>query len=74
MHGMELIRAQPGLSSWLARRLGLTQPAISAWRQVPAERVPEIESLTGIPRWLLRPDLFDGPQVKPNASKHLKAS
>jgi DNA-binding transcriptional regulator YdaS (Cro superfamily) len=71
MNGMDLIRAQPGLSSWLARRLGLTQPAISAWREVPAERVVEIERLTGIARYLLRPDLCQGPWVRIDPTRHL---
>ena len=58
---MDLIRAYRGLISWLAPRLGLGQPAISNWDVIPAERVPQIEEITGFPRHLLRPDLWQPP-------------
>lgn len=35
----------------------ITPQAISQWRQVPAERVIEVERVTGISRHELRPDL-----------------
>jgi TorA maturation chaperone TorD len=42
----------------LARRIGITQPSVSNWSRVPAERVIVVEAVTGIPRSQLRPDLF----------------
>ena len=42
----------------LARAVGVSQPAISQWRRVPAERVLAVEAATGVPRERLRPDLF----------------
>jgi DNA-binding transcriptional regulator YdaS (Cro superfamily) len=43
----------------LAALAGVTPQAISQWRnRVPAERVLLIESLTGISRHVLRPDVF----------------
>ena len=36
---------------------GISPQAISQWRQVPADRVLEVERVTGIPRHDLRPDL-----------------
>ncbi len=42
----------------LARALGISQPAISAWRRVPADRLAAVETVTGVPRAELRPDLF----------------
>ena len=41
----------------LARSLGISQPAISSWKRVPADRVLSVEATTGIPRTELRPDL-----------------
>ncbi len=35
--------------------------AISQWRTVAAERAVQIERVTGVPRWSLRPDLWDRP-------------
>jgi DNA-binding transcriptional regulator YdaS (Cro superfamily) len=42
----------------LARRLGISRVAILQWQRVPAERVIEIERVTGVPREQLRPDLY----------------
>ncbi|WP_439497145.1 Cro/CI family transcriptional regulator [Bosea sp. (in: a-proteobacteria)] len=42
----------------LARAVGVSQPAISSWKRVPADRVLTIETLTGVPRGELRPDLY----------------
>jgi DNA-binding transcriptional regulator YdaS (Cro superfamily) len=55
---MALIRAQKGLLAEVARALGLTRAAVVKWTDVPAERVIEIERITGIPREALRPDLY----------------
>ncbi len=38
--------------------VGISQPSISAWSRIPAERVLTIESLTRVPRFILRPDLY----------------
>jgi TorA maturation chaperone TorD len=53
------IRAAGGVSE-LARRIGISQPSVSNWERVPAERVAIVESATKVPRSVLRPDLFDG--------------
>ena len=59
-HGLqEAIRAVGGIGE-LARRLGISQPSVSNWERVPAERVLSVEQATGIARGLLRPDLFAG--------------
>ena len=44
----------------LATKLGITQSAVYQWDEVPAERVADLERLTGIPRSQFRPDLFPG--------------
>jgi TorA maturation chaperone TorD len=59
---IEAIRAVGGISE-LARQLGISQPSVSNWKQVPAERVLSVESLTRVPRLVLRPDLFGGSQM-----------
>lgn len=53
----EAIRAAGGISE-LARQVGISQPSISNWTRVPAERVVAIEAITGVRRTILRPDLF----------------
>lgn len=42
----------------LSEALGLSRGAVSQWTRVPAERVLEVERVTGIPREILRPDIY----------------
>lgn len=53
----EAIRVVGGVTE-LARRIGISQPSVSNWTRVPAERVLAVEALTGIARVILRPDLY----------------
>ena len=53
----EAIRAAGGVGA-LARRIGISQPSVSNWSRVPAERVLTIEAATGVDRSVLRPDLY----------------
>ena len=54
----EAIRAAGGVTE-LARRIGISQPSVSNWSRVPAERVLTVEAVTGVARAILRPDLYD---------------
>jgi TorA maturation chaperone TorD len=54
----QAIDAAGGVSE-LARRLGISQPSVSNWDRIPAERVLSVEAATGIARARLRPDIFD---------------
>jgi TorA maturation chaperone TorD len=58
----QAIRAAGGITE-LARRIGISQPSVSNWDRIPAERVLAVEAATGVARSLLRPDLF-GPQAE----------
>jgi TorA maturation chaperone TorD len=53
----EAIQAVGGVSE-LARRIGISQPSVSNWDKVPAERVLAVEAATGVQRMRLRPDLY----------------
>src|SRR5512135_1691976 len=53
----EAIRAVGGVTE-LARRIGISQPSVSNWTRIPAERVLAVESVSGIGRAVLRPDLY----------------
>jgi len=53
----QAIRAAGGVGS-LAKKIGISQPSVSNWSRVPAERVLTVEAVTGVSRDVLRPDLF----------------
>ena len=44
----------------LARAIGVDKASVTRWsqRRVPAERVLDVERITGVPRHELRPDLY----------------
>jgi TorA maturation chaperone TorD len=53
----EAIRVAGGIGA-LARKIGISQPSVSNWSRVPAERVLSVEAATGVSREILRPDLY----------------
>ena len=60
MHNAQDIFSEHGVVKLrLARDLGITHGAVNQWKKVPAERVLEVERITGIPRERLRPDIFE---------------
>ncbi len=56
----QAIEAVGGVSE-LARKIGISQPSVSNWSRIPAERVATVEQVTGVGRAVLRPDLFHEP-------------
>lgn len=60
--GLDSAIEKAGGQGALAKLLGLRQSHISNWKnrnkRVPAERVLEIERVTGVSRHELRPDLY----------------
>jgi TorA maturation chaperone TorD len=61
----EAIRAAGGITE-LARRIGISQPSVSNWERVPAERVLSVEAATGVIRSVLRPDLYTDVAIPPD--------
>jgi TorA maturation chaperone TorD len=55
----EAIRVAGGVGA-LARKIGISQPSVSNWERIPAERVLSVEGVTGLNRAILRPDLYAG--------------
>ncbi len=43
----------------LARLLGIDPAAVWRWRRVPQDRIVQIEREVGVPRAVLRPDLYE---------------
>ena len=61
----EAIRAAGGVSE-LARQIGISQPSVSNWARIPAERVVSVEAVTGVDRTVLRPDLYGATRIQPD--------
>ncbi len=59
--GLEAAILAAGGITELARRIGISQPSVSNWSQVPLGRVLSVEAATGVPRAILRPDLYREP-------------
>lgn len=57
--GVQLAIDAAGGVAALARALDISQPSVSAWRRIPADRVVAVEALTGVRRERLRPDLYE---------------
>ena len=56
--GLQKAIEKTGSGARLADQLGVTRQALYQWHRIPAERVLEIERITGVPRHELRPDLY----------------
>jgi DNA-binding transcriptional regulator YdaS (Cro superfamily) len=70
----QAIRDRGGYAK-VGQLLGVTRQTVYrwVWNRVPAERVAEVEYVTGIPRERLRPDIFDGIKGTTHAT-HQEAS
>lgn len=60
---MELskIIAKAGGPSKVAKAIGRHHTSILGWKRVPVEHVKAMETLTGIPRHILRDDVYEAP-------------
>jgi TorA maturation chaperone TorD len=63
--GLKLAIEAAGGVGALARGLGIRQPSVSSWVKIPADRVVAIESVTGVRREHLRPDLYANEEIDP---------
>lgn len=63
----ELLESRGLRMAGLARAIGVNKSTITRWAagRVPAERVLDVERVTGVPRHELRPDLYPAPTLAP---------
>jgi DNA-binding transcriptional regulator YdaS (Cro superfamily) len=66
---LQLARDRAGGQAALARICGRAQPTVWKWfqslKQLPAEHVLPVEAATGVPCYLLRPDIYPRGLVVP---------
>ena len=59
---MQMVFAKPGFATIIAKELGLTHQAVSAWRSVPPQHVLRVSPLLGLSPEQIRPDIFKRPR------------
>lgn len=59
---LQSILEKRGMAVKLATKIGIRPQAISAWTRVPVARVLVVEEVTGVPRHVLRPDVYPKPE------------
>lgn len=57
----------------LSRRLGLSPNSVIKWRKVPDHRLVDVERVTGVPREVLRPELYRKPPRRKRTAAVLAA-
>lgn len=62
--GLKKAIRSKGTQTALAEALGITRGAIGQWIEVPADRVLDVEKITKVPCWELRPDLYPPKRFK----------
>lgn len=55
----------------LAKAIGVNKSTVTRWDQngMPAERVLDVERITGVPRHELRPDLYPSDAASPASTR-----
>lgn len=48
----------------VAQHFGILRSAVYQWKRTPATRVVMLERISGIPRHVLRPDIFPAPEKR----------
>ena len=49
-----------GSQGALARLIGLSPSVVSRWKRIPAHQLVAVERASGVPREMLRPELYRG--------------
>lgn len=55
---LRYLRAKRGRLTRLAEKLEVSPSTILTWKQIPPQRCIAIEEFTGIPKSVLRPDIY----------------
>jgi len=55
---MQMVFSKPGFAMVLAKKLGLSHQAVSAWTKVPPHHVIELAPILGMSPEAIRPDIF----------------
>lgn len=53
----QAIKAAGGVVA-LAKKIKVSHQAVAQWDEIPVKRIVAVEKATGVPREILRPDLY----------------
>jgi DNA-binding transcriptional regulator YdaS (Cro superfamily) len=69
-NALDIAKQRAGGAVGLARKLGqISSQAISQWTKVPARHVLDVERITGVSRYELRPDLYGDDPAKASSEQ-----
>jgi len=71
---IELAISLAGGASALSRHFEITPQAVLQWKKCPADRVLDVERITGISRHELRPDIFGAAPSRSKPSQQERAA
>ena len=69
MNALQTAIERAGGTKNLGEALGITRQAVEQWRAVPPERVLDVERITGVSRYALRPDIYGVPPRRARPKK-----
>jgi len=58
-HILKEVFRRAGNKHKLSKALNVSRQYLSAWKKVPLAQVSKVAEITGIPKKILRPDLYD---------------
>jgi len=63
-----------GSRAAVAERLGITRQSMDQWEQTPPKHVLEMEKLSGVSRYDLRPDVYGPDPKEPKGRRRFNGS
>ncbi|MEO0943222.1 MAG: hypothetical protein AAFY06_00070 [Pseudomonadota bacterium] len=62
--GVQAVLQMAGGASAVSRILGVSHVTVVNWSRVPVDHVPKLAAALGLPRYLLRSDVYERPSLE----------
>jgi DNA-binding transcriptional regulator YdaS (Cro superfamily) len=66
----EAVRKE-GSRAKVAKRLGISRQAMEQWERVPPRHVLALEAMSGVSRYVIRPDIYGRPAARSSAERRV---